>query len=227
MPAFTTTERLRMLEHVMLHSKLHDADRRIYWYLVMKLLNEETGLAYCANAHLARQLDLTTRTVERCKRKLRALGLVTYVSGKSDHSATSYKLIKHLPTTDTHVGSSGSTKMLEDVRATSTSGVCDTHVGSSPDTHVGSKRRTSDMYVGSSKREHASRSPDIHVGSYKAGSRPRHGDTDRAGKFYARFGSPEQDYADAFANKHGRLSPQRDRYGGCWLDGQWPEETKQ
>ena len=71
MPTFTTTERLKMLERVMLHTQLTDADRRIYWYLAIKLLNEETGLCYCPNSHIAKLLCLTDKTIRRSKANLK------------------------------------------------------------------------------------------------------------------------------------------------------------
>jgi hypothetical protein len=206
MPAFTTTERLKMLEHVMLHKQLTDADRRIYWYLVIKLLNEETGLTYCANAHLAKQLSLTTKTVRRCKKNLKQLSLLTYTSGKTDHTATSYKLIKQLPTGDTDVPTAGSTKMFIDVRGTRVSPVPDTHVPSTGDTDVPSKPTSGDAHVPRSNRQQ--------TGSKSPG-------------YFAMENSPEWNYWNAFLRRTTGKGALLNKAGGWYFPTQWPSETTQ
>lgn len=92
---FSLTQRLSLLRELMLRTDIGDTERRICWFLLLERMNAETGLCISSNASLASQLGLDIRNVERARKKLKHLKIITWsATGAAAGSASIFRFIQ-------------------------------------------------------------------------------------------------------------------------------------
>jgi hypothetical protein len=73
-----TSSRYSLMNELMSRTDLSTAELRLCWFLLIQIMNNETGHCYCSDRHIAKQLSINTGTVYRAKRRLKQLGILEW-----------------------------------------------------------------------------------------------------------------------------------------------------
>lgn len=84
-----------MLDTIMLRNDLTGTEQRICYYLIRFRTNSDTSLCYISDEALARNLGVTRRAIQKCKRSLKQKKLLSWTTERRNgkHEVSLYRVI--------------------------------------------------------------------------------------------------------------------------------------